>query len=45
MRGEFQAIREMIAAQQRMTIQLFGGMFATFAIGFLGMIAALLATQ
>jgi hypothetical protein len=46
MRTEFRAVRgEMstqFAAQQRMMIQLFGGMFATMLVGFLGTIAAVI---
>ena len=46
MREEFRTLRgetnAQFAAQHRMMVQLFGGMFATFVIGFLGMVAALL---
>jgi hypothetical protein len=52
MREEFRAVRaeatafrseisEQFAAQNRMLIQLFGGMFATMMVGFLGVIAAI----
>lgn len=44
MGAEFQALRELIAAQQRMTIQLSAGMFATFVIGFTSMIVTFLLT-
>lgn len=37
------AIPTEIGPQQRMMIQLFGGMFATVALGFLGVIATILA--
>jgi hypothetical protein len=42
MRGEFAALRQEIAAQNRMLLQLFGGMFATMVVGFLGIIATIL---
>lgn len=46
MRTEFRAVRSemstQFAAQQRMMIQLFGGMFATMLVGFLGTIAAVI---
>ena len=46
MRAEFRALRSemstQFAAQQRMMIQLFGGMFATMLVGFLGTIAAVI---
>jgi hypothetical protein len=46
MRAEFVSLRrdmaDQFAAQNRMLIQLFGGMFATMVIGFLGVIAAII---
>ena len=42
MRREFTAVRQEIAAQNRMLLQLFGGMFATMVVGFLGIIATIL---
>ncbi|HEX8050873.1 MAG TPA: hypothetical protein VF504_05350 [Solirubrobacterales bacterium] len=46
MRAEFASIRrdmaDQFAAQNRMMIQLFGGMFATMLVGFLGIIAAII---
>jgi hypothetical protein len=53
MRAEFRALRQemnegrteasaQFAAQNRMMYQLFGGMFATFVVGFLGLIAAVI---
>jgi hypothetical protein len=41
-REEFRAIRAEMAAQNRMMLQLFGGMFATTLVGFLGVIATIL---
>jgi hypothetical protein len=45
MRAEFVSVRRdmanQFAAQNRMMIQLFGGMFATMLVGFLGVIAAI----
>jgi hypothetical protein len=45
MREEFRTLRSemnaQFAAQQRTTVQLFGGMFATMVVGFLGTIAAI----
>jgi hypothetical protein len=45
-RGKFLAVRSetsaQFAAQQRMMIQLFGGMFATMVVGFLGTIATII---
>lgn len=45
MREEFRALRSdmnaQFAAQQRMMVQLFGGMFATTVVGFLGTITAI----
>lgn len=45
MREEFRALRgemnSQFAAQHRMMMQLFGGMFATTVVGFLGTIAAI----
>ncbi len=41
LRGEIAGIRSEITAQNRMMIQLFGGMFATTVVGFLGVIAAI----
>ncbi|HEV2789763.1 MAG TPA: hypothetical protein VGV69_00510 [Solirubrobacterales bacterium] len=38
-----QDMANQFAAQNRMMIQLFGGMFATMAIGFLGVIATIIA--
>jgi hypothetical protein len=54
MRTEFVAVRSemgttrselsgQIAAQNRMMVQLFGGMFATMVVGFLGTIATVIA--
>jgi roadblock/LC7 domain-containing protein len=54
MRTEFAAVRSematmraeansQFAAQNRMAMQLFGGMFATMAVGFLGTIATIIA--
>lgn len=42
MRREFTAVRQEIAAQNRMLLQLFGGMFATMVVGFLGIIATII---
>ncbi|MBA3866851.1 MAG: hypothetical protein H0X42_11000 [Solirubrobacterales bacterium] len=42
MRVEFRAVRAEMSAQNRMTVQLFGGMFATMVVGFLGTIATIL---
>lgn len=42
MRAEFRAVRGEMSAQQRMMVQLFGGMFATMIVGFLGTIAAVI---
>jgi hypothetical protein len=42
MRTEFRAFRGELSAQQRMMVQLFGGMFATMIVGFLGTIAAVI---
>ncbi len=42
LRAENAAIRSEIAGQNRMMIQLFGGMFATSVVGFLGVIAAII---
>jgi hypothetical protein len=46
-RTDFRAVRNKMstqfAAQQRMMIQLFGGMFATMVFGFLGTIATIIA--
>ncbi len=39
LRGE---VNGQFAAQNRMTLQLFGGMFATMIVGFLGVIATIL---
>jgi hypothetical protein len=44
MREEFRAIRTEMSAQNRMMVQLFGGMFATFVIGTLGTIATIITT-
>jgi hypothetical protein len=45
-REEFRAVRAetttQFAAQNRMLIQLFGGMFATMLVGFLGVIVAII---
>jgi hypothetical protein len=45
MRAEFASLRQemnaQFAAQNRMMAQLFGGMFATFVVGYLGVIAAI----
>ena len=38
----FAEVRAQFAAQNRMLIQMFGGMFATFVIGFLGLLIAIL---
>ena len=40
---ELRAIRSDMTAQNRMIVQLFGGMFATMLIGFLAVIATILA--
>ena len=41
--GAFRSeVGQQFAAQQRMMIQLFGGMFAMVALGFLGVIATIL---
>jgi hypothetical protein len=37
----FEEMRREMAAQNRMLLQLFGGMFATMVIGFLGIITQL----
>jgi len=46
MRTEFRALRAEAAAQhaaqQRMLVQLFGGMFVSMVVGFLGVIAAII---
>jgi hypothetical protein len=42
MRTEFRAFRGELSVQQRMMVQLFGGMFATMIVGFLGTIAAVI---
>lgn len=42
MRAEFRAVRGEMSAQNRMMVQLFGGMFATMIVGFLGTIAAVI---
>jgi hypothetical protein len=46
MREEFRTLRgetnAQFAAQYRMTVQMFVGMFATFVVGFLGTIATIL---
>ena len=42
MKGEFQAVRTEMKNQTRLLIQLFGGMFATFVVGFLGIVVAIL---
>ncbi|HWC09400.1 MAG TPA: hypothetical protein VG458_10145 [Solirubrobacterales bacterium] len=46
MRAEFRALRAEMnaqhAAQQRMMVQLFGGMLATTLLGFLGVIATII---
>lgn len=42
MREEFRAVRGEIAAQNRMMLQLFGGMFAMTLVGFLGVIATVI---
>lgn len=42
MRRDFAAVRQELAAQNRMLLQLFGGMFATMMIGFLGIIVAMI---
>ena len=42
MKGEFQAVRGEISALQRTTFQLFAGVMVTLALGFGGMIVALL---
>jgi hypothetical protein len=42
MRTEFRAVRGEMSAQNRMMVQLFGGMFATMIVGFLGTIAAVI---
>lgn len=41
LRAENAAIRSEITGQNRMMTQLFGGMFATTVVGFLGVIAAI----
>lgn len=38
----FEEMRREFAAQNRMLLQLFGGMFATMVVGFLGIIATIL---
>jgi hypothetical protein len=42
MREELRAARGEISAQNRMMLQLFGGMFAMTLIGFLGVIATVI---
>ena len=42
MAAGFAEVRAQFAAQNRMLIQMFGGMFATFVIGFLGLLIAIL---
>jgi hypothetical protein len=46
MREEFRTLRgetnAQFAAQHRTMVQMFGGMFATFVVGFLGTIATIL---
>ncbi len=46
LRGEmktgFDRVNDQMLAQQRMLLQLFGGMFATMLVGFLGVIATVL---
>ncbi len=42
MRTEFRAVRSEMSAQNRMMLQLSGGMFATMIVGFLGTIAAVI---
>jgi L-alanine-DL-glutamate epimerase-like enolase superfamily enzyme len=39
---EFQAVRSEMKDQTRLMIQLFGGMFATFAVGFIGIVVTIL---
>jgi hypothetical protein len=43
MESGFQELRTGMAAQNRMIVQLFGGMFATMLVGFLAVIATILA--
>jgi hypothetical protein len=42
MNSKFTEVNAQFAAQQRMLLQLFGGMFATMMVGFLGVIATVL---
>ena len=42
MQLEFQAVRSEMKGQTRLMIQLFGGMFATFAVGFIGIVITIL---
>jgi hypothetical protein len=42
MQQEFQAVRAEMKDQTRLLIQLFGGMFATFVVGFIGIVATIL---
>jgi hypothetical protein len=44
MREKFRTVRTEMSAQNRMMVQLFGGMFATFVIGTLGTIATIITT-
>jgi hypothetical protein len=39
---EFQAVRSEMKDQTRLMIQLFGGVFATFAVGFIGIVITIL---
>jgi hypothetical protein len=43
MEAGFQELRVGMTAQNRMIVQLLGGMFATMLVGFLGVIATVLA--
>jgi hypothetical protein len=42
MQLELQAVRSEMKGQTRLMIQLFGGMFATFAVGFIGIVITIL---
>lgn len=42
MQQEFQAVRSEMKDQTRLMIQLFGGVFATFAVGFIGIVITIL---
>ena len=40
MRTEFRAVRSEMAANQRLMVQLFGGLFGTMVFGFAGLIVS-----